>query len=105
MRTITYQRRFRTIIDRLRTWGVHAPAYAALKTRCGETDLFADTDRPIALAQRQLLQISPQFRLGPDIDGLPATAFQPDLCHLYDVGFEAVDDSWASILVRDFATP
>jgi hypothetical protein len=101
MRAGSYMSHFDAILDQLEVWGIDAPTYVALKTRCGETEISDGAVNPVALAQRQLPQVSPQIRLGPDIDGLPSWAFQPDLCHMSDSGLEAVAETWAGMIERD----
>jgi hypothetical protein len=88
-----YERRFLAMLKAIRELGVHAPAFVALATRCGDY-------RPngtIRAAQRGVARPSLGIFPGPDTDRLDGE-LRYDGCHFSDAGLEAHAELWLRVI-------
>ena len=91
---------FRALADDLRQWGVIAPIYVSIATRCDPIAAQWSPDNPISRAQRKLAASGPGFAAGADSDALLGPLDRHDGCHMAGSGLAKVIDAWSEILRR-----
>jgi hypothetical protein len=94
----TYMSDFKSLARDLHAWGVTAPIYVSIATRCEQIDEQWSPDNPIANAQRKLASSGEGFALGADTDSLLNALDRHDGCHMAGSGLTKVIDAWTEIL-------
>jgi hypothetical protein len=89
---------FRSLAGDLHAWGVAAPIYVSVATRCEETDAQWSADNPVSRAQRRLASSGEGFALGVDSDSFLKPLDRYDGCHIAGSGLTKFIDAWADIL-------
>jgi hypothetical protein len=83
-----YRRSFGELLDKIRSYGVTAPIYVSVATRCGTTQSDA-----IRRAQQMLVDRSQGIFPGPDTDALD-DSFRIAGCHFSDRGLARAAALW-----------
>lgn len=91
---------FQALARDLRNWGIVAPIYVSVATRCQETDEQWSADNPISRAQGRLGNLGEGFAPGLDTDALLTAIDRSDGCHIGGSGMSKVIDAWTEILRR-----
>jgi hypothetical protein len=91
---------FQSLARDLRNWGVAAPIYVSVATRCQQTDEQWSADSPISRAQRRLGNSGEGFAPGVDTDALLTAIDRSDGCHIGGSGMAKVITAWTAILSR-----
>jgi hypothetical protein len=89
---------FKSLARDLRTWGVTAPIYVSIATRCEQIDERWSPENPINKAQRKLAGSGEGFLAGADTDSLLNALDRHDGCHTAGSGLTKVIDAWTEIL-------
>jgi hypothetical protein len=92
---------FRSLARDLRMWGVAAPIYVSVATRCEETEEQWSSDNPISRAQRKLASSGEGFAPGVDSDSFLKPLDRYDGCHMAGSGLTKFIDAWLEILRRN----
>jgi hypothetical protein len=93
-----YVANFQSLARDLRGWGVTAPIYVSVATRCEEPEDQWSADNPISRAQRKLGSSGEGFAPGADTDALLNALDRHDGCHIGGSGLAKVIDAWTEIL-------
>jgi hypothetical protein len=93
-----YVSEFQSLARDLRKWGVTAPIYVSVATRCQEPEGQWSPDNPISRAQRKLGKLGEGFAPGIDTDALLDTLDRHDGCHMGGSGLMKAIDGWTEIL-------
>jgi Carbohydrate esterase, sialic acid-specific acetylesterase len=94
----TYVAGVRALGDDLRKWGVTAPIYVSVATRCEPIAPHWTADNPVSRAQRKLASSGPGFAAGVDTDALLGPLDRHDGCHMAGSGLDKAIDAWTEIL-------
>ncbi|MBV8850133.1 MAG: hypothetical protein JOZ16_11180 [Methylobacteriaceae bacterium] len=89
---------FRALASDLRAWGVTAPIYVAIATRCDVLAAQWSVDNAISRAQRMLAASGQGLAAGIDGDSLLDPLDRYDGCHFAGSGLTKVIDAWTKIL-------
>jgi hypothetical protein len=89
---------FQSLAHDLRAWGIAAPIYVSVATRCQEPEDQWSADNPISRAQRKLGSSGEGFAPGIDTDALLNALDRHDGCHMAGSGLAKVIDAWTEIL-------
>jgi hypothetical protein len=89
---------FQSLARDLRAWGVAAPIYVSVATRCDPIDARWSHDNPISRAQRKLAASGQGFAAGVNSDSLLDALDRYDGCHMAGSGLPKVIDAWTEIL-------
>lgn len=98
-----YRDRFVSLVSSLRSFGVAAPVYVAIATKClgasnGGTR-FHSADNPVARAQLALPDPAANLRSGVNSDALLGDLDRYDDCHFGASGEQKVARAWADLLL------
>ena len=83
----------------LHAWGVTAPIYVSIASRCGDGETWSP-DNPISRAQHELAGSGEGFGAGVDSDSLLDALDRFDGCHMAGSGLTKVINAWTEILRR-----
>src|SRR3954466_5568920 len=83
---------FQSLARDLRAWGVAAPIYVSVATRCDPIDARWSHDNPISRAQRKLAASGQGFSAGVNSDSLLDALDRYDGCHMAGSGLPKVID-------------
>ncbi|MEA2856512.1 MAG: hypothetical protein QOH98_833 [Methylobacteriaceae bacterium] len=89
---------FQSLARDLHAWGVAAPIYVSVATRCEETDAQWSADNPVSRAQRKLASSGEGFVPGVDSDSFLKSLDRYDGCHMAGSGLAKFIDAWTDIL-------
>jgi Carbohydrate esterase, sialic acid-specific acetylesterase len=95
-----YVSEFQSLASDLRKWGVTAPIYVSVATRCQQPEGQWSPDNPISRAQRRLGNSGEGFAPGIDTDALLTAIDRSDGCHFGGSGMAKVIAAWTEILRR-----
>jgi hypothetical protein len=95
-----YVSRFQSLARDLRAWGVTAPIYVSVASRCQQPEGQWSADNPISRAQRRLGSSGEGFAPGVDTDALLTALDRHDGCHMAGSGLTKVINAWTEILRR-----
>jgi hypothetical protein len=90
---------FNSLARDLHAWGVTAPIYVSIASRCGDGETWSP-DNPISRAQRRLAGSGEGFAAGVDSDSLLDALDRFDGCHMAGSGLTKVINAWTEILRR-----
>lgn len=85
-----YKKMFMDMIDKMKTYGINAPVYAAVTTRCGS----GLPGYEIQQAQRELVNTELKIFPGPYTDEITSIEDRHDACHFSDRGLDKHADMW-----------
>jgi len=88
-----YTMLFGQLLTALRGYGIDAPVYPAVATRCGD-----DGDAGLRAAQAALPEAFAGVRRGADTDQLTGPAYRYDDCHFHAAGMRAHAGLWLRAL-------
>jgi hypothetical protein len=89
---------FQSLARDLRAWGVTAPIYVSVATRCQQPEGQWSADNPISRAQRRLGSLGEGFAPGVDTDALLNALDRHDGCHMAGSGLSKFIEAWTEIL-------
>jgi hypothetical protein len=94
----SYLAGLKSLASELRGWGVAAPIYVSIATRCDPIDVHWVPDNAISRAQRRLGNSGEGFAPGIDTDALLDGLDRHDGCHMAGSGLTKAIDAWTQIL-------
>jgi carbohydrate esterase-like sialic acid-specific acetylesterase len=89
---------FQSLARDLHNWGVAAPIYVSVATRCEQLDTDWSAGNPVSRAQRKLGKLGEGFAAGIDTDALLNAVDRFDGCHMGGSGLAKVIEAWTAIL-------